>query len=361
MAATRVGVFGSGALTNEKAYLLGKFARVALQTSNIDYNGRFCMSSGAAASVRAFGLDRGLPFPLDDISRAGAVLLAGSNPGETMPPLMQYFAAQKRQRREARRRRSASVDDSRVGDGPPQAAPGIGRGARQRPAARLHSRRPDRRALHRGAHRGIRRRPRADARLRPGTRRAADRRASRRSRRRRAHSRRGALVDDPHRPRSGTAVAGRRQRARLHQPRAGARDRWAVPAAATAASPGRATGRAGVSTGRKPTSCPAIAASTIPHARRHIAGVWGIPEDDLPGPGKSAYEMLSSMGARRRRAGAVRVRLERRGVRARCPAHPGAAARRSTSWSCRTSFSPRPRRWPTSSCRPRSGRKKTGR
>ena len=35
-------------LTNEKAYLLGKFARVALRTSNIDYNGRFCMSSAAA-------------------------------------------------------------------------------------------------------------------------------------------------------------------------------------------------------------------------------------------------------------------------------------------------------------------------
>ncbi|MGH9373270.1 MAG: molybdopterin oxidoreductase family protein, partial [Vicinamibacterales bacterium] len=90
-----VGVFGSGSLTNEKAYLLGKFARVALGTSNIDYNGRFCMSSGAAASVRAFGIDRGLPFPLEDIARADAVLLAGSNPGETMPPLMQYFTAQR--------------------------------------------------------------------------------------------------------------------------------------------------------------------------------------------------------------------------------------------------------------------------
>src|SRR5436853_212364 len=38
-----VGVFGSGALTNEKTYLLGKFARVALGTANIDYNGRSCM------------------------------------------------------------------------------------------------------------------------------------------------------------------------------------------------------------------------------------------------------------------------------------------------------------------------------
>ena len=62
-----VGVFGGGSLTNEKSYLLGKFARVALQTPNIDYNGRFCMSS-AAASIRAPGLDRGLPFPLADIA-----------------------------------------------------------------------------------------------------------------------------------------------------------------------------------------------------------------------------------------------------------------------------------------------------
>ena len=40
-----IAAFGSGALTNEKGYLLGKFARVALGTSNIDYNGRYCMSS----------------------------------------------------------------------------------------------------------------------------------------------------------------------------------------------------------------------------------------------------------------------------------------------------------------------------
>jgi assimilatory nitrate reductase catalytic subunit len=89
-----IGVFGGGALTNEKVYLLGKLARVALGTSNIDYNGRFCMSSGAAAATMALGLDRGLPFPLDDIPQATAILLAGANIAETMPPLMQYFEAQ---------------------------------------------------------------------------------------------------------------------------------------------------------------------------------------------------------------------------------------------------------------------------
>src|SRR5215213_1041176 len=86
-----VGVFGGGGLTNEKAYLLGKFARVALRTASIDYNGRFCMSSAAAAGIKAFGLDRGLPFPLEDIPGAGCVILVGSNLAETMPPALRFF------------------------------------------------------------------------------------------------------------------------------------------------------------------------------------------------------------------------------------------------------------------------------
>ena len=90
-----MGVFGGGGLTNEKAYLLGKFARVALRTSQIDYNGRFCMSSAAAASIKAFGMDRGLPFPLADMPKTEAILLVGSNLAETMPPVMQYFQQQK--------------------------------------------------------------------------------------------------------------------------------------------------------------------------------------------------------------------------------------------------------------------------
>ena len=90
-----VGIFGGGSLTNEKSYLLGKFARVALQTANIDYNGRFCMSSAAGASIRSLGLDRGLPFALQDIAGAQAILMMGSNSAETMPPMMQYFEEQK--------------------------------------------------------------------------------------------------------------------------------------------------------------------------------------------------------------------------------------------------------------------------
>ncbi|AKU15526.1 molybdopterin oxidoreductase family protein [Luteipulveratus mongoliensis] len=87
-----VAVFGGGGLTNEKAYALGKFARVALGTAMIDYNGRFCMSSAAAAGNRAFGLDRGLPFPLADLGDADAILLVGSNLAETMPPAVQHIA-----------------------------------------------------------------------------------------------------------------------------------------------------------------------------------------------------------------------------------------------------------------------------
>jgi assimilatory nitrate reductase catalytic subunit len=48
-----VGRFGGGGLTNEKAYALGKFARVALGSAMIDYNGRFCMSSAATAMQRS--------------------------------------------------------------------------------------------------------------------------------------------------------------------------------------------------------------------------------------------------------------------------------------------------------------------
>ena len=88
-----VAVFGGGGLTNEKAYQLGKFARLALRTKNIDYNGRFCMSSAAAAANRVLGLDRGLPFPLSDLNDGDVILLLGSNLADTMPPAVQHLGA----------------------------------------------------------------------------------------------------------------------------------------------------------------------------------------------------------------------------------------------------------------------------
>ena len=84
------GVLSGASLTNEKAYLMGKFARVALQTANIDYNGRLCMVSAGAANKLAFGIDRAAN-PWSDIPLADLVLVTGSNVGECFPILTDYI------------------------------------------------------------------------------------------------------------------------------------------------------------------------------------------------------------------------------------------------------------------------------
>lgn len=86
-----VGVYGGGSLTNETAYMLGKFARIGIGTKYIDYNGRFCMSAAASAGAKVFGMDRGLTFPLADIEHAKCIILAGTNIAECQPTLMPYF------------------------------------------------------------------------------------------------------------------------------------------------------------------------------------------------------------------------------------------------------------------------------
>lgn len=90
-----LGVYGGGSLTNESAYLLGKFARVALGTKYIDYNGRFCMSAAASAGNKTFGIDRGLTCRLSDIPLARCIILAGTNIAECQPTLMPYFTKAK--------------------------------------------------------------------------------------------------------------------------------------------------------------------------------------------------------------------------------------------------------------------------
>ena len=130
-----VGCFGGGGLTNEKAYAFGKFARVGLRTAMIDYNGRFCMSSAATAANRAFGIDRGLPFPLADVAQAQAILLVGSNPAATMPPAMQCFDAGRANGADAHRGRPTAHRDRRRRHPPSRAAAGHRPGARERAAA----------------------------------------------------------------------------------------------------------------------------------------------------------------------------------------------------------------------------------
>ncbi len=77
-------------LTNEKSYLIGKFARLALHTANLDYNGRYCMVSAGAGNKKALGVDRA-PNPWSDIPLADVVWIAGSNVAETFPITTSYI------------------------------------------------------------------------------------------------------------------------------------------------------------------------------------------------------------------------------------------------------------------------------
>lgn len=77
-------------LTTEKSYLVGKFARLALRTANLDYNGRFCMVSAGSGNKKAFGIDR-TANSWADIPKAEIVWIAGSNVSECFPTLNHYI------------------------------------------------------------------------------------------------------------------------------------------------------------------------------------------------------------------------------------------------------------------------------
>jgi assimilatory nitrate reductase catalytic subunit len=85
-----VAVYGGASLTTEKAYLLGKFARVALGTRHIDYNGRLCMVSAGTAYKAALGVDRA-PNPWSDIPKAEVLMAIGANIGECAPITTDYI------------------------------------------------------------------------------------------------------------------------------------------------------------------------------------------------------------------------------------------------------------------------------
>jgi len=82
-------VLSGASLTVEKAYLMGKFARMCLKTSNIDYNGRLCMVSAAAGNKKAFGIDRAAN-PWSDILQAEVVWISGANIAECAPITTDY-------------------------------------------------------------------------------------------------------------------------------------------------------------------------------------------------------------------------------------------------------------------------------
>lgn len=299
-----VGVFGGGGLTNEKAYLLGKFARVALRTRSIDYNGRFCMSSAAAASRAAFGLDRGLPFPLADITRTGCVILVGANPAETMPPAVRYL----RELREnggalvvvdPRRTRTAELADLHL-----QPLPGtdlalalgllhlvVAEGkldeefiaarttgwADARAAAMAHW--PERVEALTGV-------------PVPQLREAAA--LFTRTPHAMVLTARG-----PEQQSKGTATVGAWIDLCLATGRAGR------PLSGYGCLTGQGNGQGGREHGQKSDQLPGYRSLEDPEARAHVAGVWGVDPGALPHTGPSAYELLDSLG----RPGGVRALL----------------------------------------------------
>ncbi|MGK5629775.1 molybdopterin oxidoreductase family protein [Streptomyces sp. URMC 123] len=299
-----VGVFGGGGLTNEKAYLLGKFARVVLRTANIDYNGRFCMSSAAAANRRAFGLDRGLPFPMADIARTGCVILVGANPAETMPPAVRYF----RELRERggtlivvdpRRTRTAELADLHLRPQPGSdlaLALGllhliIADGHRDedfiarrttgfeeaRAAAMAHW--PERVERITGV-------PVAELR------RAVELFTS-------APDGMVLTARGPEQQSKGTDTVGAWINVCLATGRAGR------PLSGYGCLTGQGNGQGGREHGQKADQLPGYRSIEDPAARAHVAAVWGVRPEDLPGPGTSAYELLAGAG----RDGGVRALL----------------------------------------------------
>jgi assimilatory nitrate reductase catalytic subunit len=294
--ADAVGVFGGGSLTNEKAYLLGKFARVALRTANIDYNGRFCMSSAAAAALRAFGADRGLPFPLDDIAAAAVVLLVGGNPAETMPPVMQYFDAQQR-----RGGTLIVVDPRRT------ATAAWGRHLAIRPGTDA--------ALANGLlHILIRDRliDRAYIDSRTEGFEAAQRTAIGAYWPQRVEQLTGiperALVETAHL--LGTAPSAMVLTARGPEQHAqGVNNSLAYinlalaigavgkPHSGFGSLTGQGNGQGGREHGQKADQLPGYRRLDDPAARREVAAVWNVAEATLPRPGKSAFEMIEALGS----------------------------------------------------------------
>ncbi|WP_216831314.1 molybdopterin oxidoreductase family protein [Alkalihalobacterium elongatum] len=84
-------VFGGVSMTNEKCYLVGKYARAVLGTRYVDYNGRFCMSSAAGGFMQTLGTDRGSTLPWPELEHTDCFFMAGSNTAECHPTSIQWL------------------------------------------------------------------------------------------------------------------------------------------------------------------------------------------------------------------------------------------------------------------------------
>src|SRR3954453_8023191 len=59
---------------------------------------------------------------------------------------------------------------------------------------------------------------------------------------------------------------------------------------------GHGHGQGGREHGQKADQLPGYRMIDDPAARAHVAGVWGVPPESLPGAGRSAYELLDALG-----------------------------------------------------------------
>ena len=85
-----IAIYSGSSMTNEKCYLMGKFARVGLGTRHTDYNGRLCMSSATGANERSLGIDRAAN-PISDMLHADCIFVIGANIGECFPIITSYL------------------------------------------------------------------------------------------------------------------------------------------------------------------------------------------------------------------------------------------------------------------------------
>lgn len=90
-------VLSGGSLTNEVAYLVGKFARLALRSAHVDLNGRMCMTSAGAAYTQTFGVDRA-PTPLAELDHAQVAVVVGANLSSSFPVVIPSLLAKLRRR-----------------------------------------------------------------------------------------------------------------------------------------------------------------------------------------------------------------------------------------------------------------------
>ena len=78
------GILGSGKFTNEDAYVLQKFAKIVVESNNLDYCSRECHGTDAVALGAAFG-SGWMTNSLAEMEEAKCVFVIGINPTETLP------------------------------------------------------------------------------------------------------------------------------------------------------------------------------------------------------------------------------------------------------------------------------------